>query len=153
MKPIPIFQIVSIDDTRVVIRHYNEKSDRFEKVCSAGSDDYQLLRDRLLIAPDGRIYYSDKGTLLMLGTKDDFVSMLSGKLLRLDVSLSRLPFKHLFVSRTHLGLWYDEADSYEERCDNVVAHVSGNHCWTYSLEERETMGDYGPEIYYELYRK
>ncbi len=53
MESIPIFQVVRIDDTRVVIRHYNEVADKFEKICSAthhvSSKEYQALSDPYLV--------------------------------------------------------------------------------------------------------
>ncbi len=122
MKPIPIFQIVRIDDTRVVIRHYNEEADKFEKICSAQDSislspvrDYRLLGDKLLITPDGQICYSHKGRLYYPGKVSELVTVLEATtnvLQMLDISVLRLPFRYLFIPER--GEWFEEVISYKE---------------------------------------
>ncbi len=163
MKPIPIFQIVRLDDTRVVIRHYNEAADKFERVCSAQDDvhlslprDYALLRDRLLITPDGRICYSHKGKLYYPGKVSDLVTVLSatsGEIQMLDVSymnMIQMPFNYLFINQK--GEWFDEVISYEKTNEGLKLQTAQG-CVRYTLRTRDYEDpDEGPVSFTELYR-
>ncbi len=163
MKPMSIFQVIRIDDTRVVIRHYNEETDRFEKICSARDDaslsmqprNYRLIREKLLITPEGKICYNYQGRLCYLGDRSQLVTVLEATtdaLLMLDVFALHLPFRYLFIPEQ--GEWFEEVISYKEIEGGLELQVAPKR-WVKCTLRTESYNDpeYGPTSYTMLCRR
>lgn len=127
----------------MVIRHYNEEKDKFEKVCSVKNGDYCFIAGKMLIA-SGEVYYNYEGKLFQLGKEEDFFSVLTDELKCIDVSSRSLPFKFLFIYKNKI---IDEAISFKKNDRSVILEASSLK-WevTYSLQQSKQISD-GKETY------